>query len=250
MEDESIHLTLFSPPYDEIRDYTDGNKFDSNKLSSSLYKKTIDGGVVVVIIGDQAKDFKKSLTSFRLCLDWCDKFKWNLFECCIYERHGRPGAAWSSRFRLDHEYILIFYKGQRPRSFSKKHMYIKTKYAGLKFHGSERQKDGSLVTMNKPSFVPDTKCKGTVWKYSPSSSEVGNIKLQHPATFPDALARDIIKTFTNKGDIVLDPTCGSGTTCVMSIREDRKYLGFDISEEYIKLAKERIKIEEEQIKLF
>ena len=62
----------------------------------------------------------------------------------------------------------------------------------------------------------------------------------HPAPFPCQLARDHIKSWTNEGDIVLDPMSGSGTTCKAAYRLKRKYIGIDISNEYCELAKKRI----------
>ncbi len=243
LEKESIHLSLFSPPYDLIRDYDNGNAFDNVELGKSIYEKTVDGGVAVVVIGDGTKDFAKSLTSFRLAVNWCDQAGWRLFECCIYKRHGNPGAWWSKRFRVDHEYILIFLKGRRPRYFSKEHLFVDCKHAGKGYTGTDRLTSGGTIPMKKGKVVANKKCRGTIWTYATSNSEGNALKLKHPATYPDLLARDIIKTFTKKGDVVLDPMCGSGTTCVIASKEKRKYVGFDISEDYIKIARQRLKIE-------
>ncbi len=248
LDNDLVHLSLFSPPYDSIRDYTNGNSFDMTGLGKSLYEKTIDGGMAVVVIGDGTKNFAKSLTSFRLAINWCDQTNWRLFECCIYKRHGNPGAWWSKRFRVDHEYILIFLKGNRPRFFDKKHLFVNCKHAGKSYSGTDRLTNGKTITMKDGKIVANKKCRGTVWEYSTSNSEGNALKLKHPATYPDLLARDIIKTFTKKGDIVLDPMCGSGTTCVVASQEKRKYIGFDISEDYVKIAKQRLKVELGDIK--
>jgi site-specific DNA-methyltransferase (adenine-specific) len=113
-----VDLTVFSPPYDGIREYGKNWSLDSRGLGDQLFRVTADGGVCAVVIGDGTKNFAKSLTSFRWAVDWVDRAGWRLFECCIYQRHGNPGASWSQRFRVDHEYILIFFKGERPKHAS------------------------------------------------------------------------------------------------------------------------------------
>ncbi len=100
----SIDLTVFSPPYDGIRDYGKNWTLDYKTLGSELFNATRDGGVCCVVIGDGTKEFAKSLTTFRWAVDWVDRAGWRLFECCIYKRHGNPGAWWTQRFRVDHEY--------------------------------------------------------------------------------------------------------------------------------------------------
>ena len=73
---------------------------------------------------------------------------------------------------------------------------------------------------------------------------------QHPAIFPEALARDHIISWSNPGDIVLDPFCGSGTTTKMAKTLSRHFVGFDISEEYVTLAKKRVEYAPTPLPLF
>ena len=68
------------------------------------------------------------------------------------------------------------------------------------------------------------------------------IAYKHPAIFPDKLAYDHIISWSNKGDVILDPFVGSGTTCKMAKQLGRNYIGIDISQEYIDIAKERLNI--------
>ena len=63
---------------------------------------------------------------------------------------------------------------------------------------------------------------------------------QHPAMFPEQLAHDHIISWSNEGDIVFDPMCGSGTTCKMAKQLGRNFIGIDISEEYCEIARKRI----------
>lgn len=240
--DDSIDMTLFSPPYDSIRDYKKNWTFDYKELGRELFRVTKDGGVVAVVIGDGTKDFAKSLTTFRLAVNWVDDYGWKLFESIIYKRDGNPGAWWTQRFRVDHEYVLIFFKGNRPKTFSKEHLMIPSKHAGKIYSGTDRLTNGGFKPIT-PKAVNPTKCRGTIWQYSTSNTEGNKLKLQHPATFPDKLAEDLIRCFSNPSDIVLDPMCGSGTTCVMAKKTSRHYIGIDISPEYCEIARQRLILE-------
>lgn len=236
--DSSIDLTIFSPPYDGIRDYEGEWDLDLNQLGKVLFNKTKDGGIGCMVIGDSSKDFAKTLTSFKTCIQWSDS-GWKLFECCIYARKGTEGAWWSKRFRVDHEYIFIFLKGKRPRFFNKEPLKIACKYAGDKTHGSKRLTDGSMVPMKRRNINP-TKCRGTIWPYNASCCENNPLKLTHPATYPDKLAEDLILCFSQENDLVIDPTCGSGTTLIMANKNKRNYWGCDISEKYVNITQERL----------
>jgi DNA modification methylase len=243
--EESVDLTVFSPPYDSIRDYKKNWAFDFVALGQQLYRITKDGGAAIVVIGDGTKDFSKSLTTFRLTVNWCDQIGWRLFETCIYKRDGNPGAWWNSRFRVDHEYILMFFKGKRPKTFQKEHLMIPSKHAGKIYTGTDRLTSGGFKKIN-PKAVNPMKCRGTVWQYATSNTEGNKLKLQHPATYPDKLAEDLILCFSKPDDVVLDPMCGSGTTCVMAARHQRNYIGIDIAEDYCKIARKRVEAENHQ----
>ncbi|CAN5855452.1 site-specific DNA-methyltransferase [soil metagenome] len=236
---EFFHLTVFSPPYDGIRDYKDNWTLDYQSLGAEIFRTTVEGGVCAVVIGDGTKNFAKSLTTFRWAVDWCDRLGWKLFETCIYSRHGNPGAWWSQRFRVDHEYILIFFKGKRPRVFNKEPLMIDSKHAGKIFSGTDRLTNGDFKKIDRKA-VNAKKCRGTVWNYATSNTEGNRLKLKHPATYPDKLAEDLIDCFSRAGDFVLDPMAGSGTTCVAAAKLDRLYVGMEISPEYAKIAEQRI----------
>lgn len=237
IESNSIDLTVTSPPYDDIRTYGNNPQYDLHKLGIEVLRVTKDGGIAAVIMQDGTKDFAKSLTTFRTAVDWCDN-GWRLFECCIYARNGRPGKWWNQRFRVDHEYILLFLKGERPRFFDKEHLKIPAESAGRNFHGNTRLSDGSLIPMN--GIVPDMKCRGTIWDFSHEALGRDPLRREHPAPFPDAIPHDIIRTFTQPGDTVLDPFLGSGTTALVANALGRSCIGIEISPEYVAIAKNRL----------
>ncbi len=84
--------------------------------------------------------------------------------------------------------------------------------------------------------------RDNVWLYNTGFlvSSPEKDAFQHPAIFPEKLAEDHILSWSNPGDVILDPMCGSGTTCKMAVKHQRQYVGIDISEKYCELARERI----------
>ncbi len=239
--DNSIDLVVTSPPYDKIRDYK-GFSLDLHNVGKEISRILKDGGMAVMVIQDQTKDGRKSGTSFRTIVDWIDNTDLDLWECAIYYRSGTPGAWWSKRFRVDHEYIPIFIKGKRPQYFNKEHMKEDTKpeYGKTKKGLGNRNTDGSSVyEKDKIYILPEQKAQGTVIHYlnssreTPKSSKIGKIKLQHPATFPDKLASDFIQCFTTEGMIVLDPFMGSCITAKVAKDMNRQYIGFEIDSTYL-----------------
>jgi DNA modification methylase len=242
IDSNSIDLCLFSPPYDGIRDYKkDGWSYDLPQLGKEISRVLKDGGVCIMVIQDQTKDGRKSGTSFRTIVNWIDNTELDLWECCIYQRSGTPGAWWNKRFRVDHEYIPIFIKGRRPQYFNKEHMKVPVNPEYKKINESKsflgsRATNGEQIKNYKDVKLKDTKCCGTVIHYKNSARESGGsktLKKKHPATFPDKLASDFIQAFTTENMIILDPFAGSGTTLCMAKQLHRNYIGFEINIDYI-----------------
>jgi DNA modification methylase len=239
--DNSVDLFVWSPPYDKTRKYK-GYTLSLLDLGLSCYRVLKPGGVMAVVIQDGTRDFSKSLTSFRMAVDYVDLLHFKLFECIIYQRPGKPGAWWNQRFRVDHEYIMIFFKGNRPAYFNKVPLMIPAKHAGKTFAGTQRHTNGDLTAIKK-TLQGRVKCPGTIWPLASSNTEGNKLKLKHPATFPDKLAENLILCFSQPGELVVDPLCGSGTTLRMSKKHGRNYIGIDISEEYCQWAKEGLENE-------
>ena len=235
--DDAFDCCVFSPPYDDLRSYN-GYSIDLHDLGVQLYRVLKPGGVVAMVIQDQCVGGVKSLTSFRTIVDWCDSVGFSLWECVVYHRHGKDGVWWRHRFRVDHEYVPLFVKGTKPKTFNKKALYIKSKYAGLvQGVASNRNADGTTEKFDG-FVVNETKCIGTVWETKRDGSAI-KIKRRHPAPYPDGLPGNVIKAFTCEGDIVLDPMVGSGSTTAAANLLNRRWVGIDISEEYCELARGR-----------
>ena len=88
-------------------------------------------------------------------------------------------------------------------------------------------------SIEKGDFLEWTK---SIWNFPAVSAK----KVGHPAPFPEELPHRLIQLYTFKGEVVLDPFVGSGTTCLAAMKAGRHYLGYDIQEDYLQLARERI----------
>jgi site-specific DNA-methyltransferase (adenine-specific) len=237
----SIDLVVTSPPYDEIRDYK-GFNYNLHATGEELYRILKDGGVAVMVIQDQTKNFGKTLTSFKTIVDWCENIGFKLFECVIYRKHGAEGAWWNKRFRVDHEYIPIFLKGEKPQYFNKEPLKIPSKWGGKTLTGGATRLTNGQTLKARPIKINPLKCRGTVWDYL-MCGDKNPLKSKHPATFPDQLPIDFIQCFCPPHGIVLDPFMGSGTTAVAAVKLDRNFIGFEISKEYCDIAKQRLELE-------
>lgn len=236
---ESVDLVVTSPPYDGLRDYH-GFDVDLHATGQEIYRLLKDGGIAVMVIQDQTKEFAKSLTSFRTILDWCDNIGFRLFETVIYRKNGSEGAWWKQRFRVDHEYMPIFLKGRKPQYFNKEQLSVPSKHGGKVMTGFANRHTNGKTGKSVTKAINPTKCRGTIWNYL-MAGDKNPIKRKHPAPFPDQIPFDFIQCFCPPDGVVLDPFMGSGSTAVAAKLLKRHYLGFEISEEYCKLAEERIR---------
>jgi len=235
----SIDLVVTSPPYDDIRTYN-GFSLNLPAVGKELNRILKDGGIVAMVIQDSTRNFGKTLTSFKTIIDWCDNAGFKLFETVIYRKYGTEGAWWTKRFRVDHEYMPIFLKGDRPAYFDKEPLKVPSKHGGKTMTGSGNRRTDGTTTKTITREINGMKCRGTVWDYL-NAGDKNPLKRKHPATFPDKIPTDFIQCFCPPKGIVLDPFIGCGSTAVAAKQLGRNYIGIDISKEYCKLAEERIK---------
>jgi DNA modification methylase len=231
-----INLTITSPPYDKMRAY-DGSDFSFNtfeQIAKELYRITKPGGVVVWIVGDQTKEGTESLTSFKHALYFKEKCGFKIHDTMIYEKTGFSNPS-NNRYHQVFEYMFILVKG-KLKTFNP----IKdrpNKYAGQNRWGANtsRQVDGSLKQKKDTAPTAEYGMRFNIWRISAGGnvSTSDKIAFEHPAIFPEQLARDHILSWSNPNDIVLDPMCGSGTTCKMAFLEGRQWIGIDLVEKYI-----------------
>lgn len=247
LPENSIDLTVTSPPYDNLRDYN-GYFFDVESIAEQLYRITKTGGVVVWVVGDKIIKGNKTLTSFRHALLF-QQIGFNVHDTMIYKKKNTPFMR-SNAYTNCFEFMFVFSKGS-PKVFNA--LKTKTARSGMEMLVHNKKSDG--VNKKVLGMLKEEKTKTNIWEYAVGLGGTTNdrIAFKHPAIFPEKLAEDHILSWTNPGDIVFDPMCGSGTTCKMAYLNDRQYLGCDISEEYVEIAKERLEYyfnSNEQIVLF
>ena len=240
MPDNFVDLTVTSPPYDNLRIYK-GFEFDYKAMLKELYRITKEGGVVVWIVGDATIDGSETGTSFKQAL-YAKEIGFNLHDTMIFAKNNPVPQFKTKRYTNAFEYMFILTKG-KPNTCN--YLMEKTKNAGqIKSRNgkSEFAKQSADKPRNERTIVKEKKIKTNIWVYNVGAVVSNEYTKKHPATFPEQLAKDHILTWSNEGDIVFDPMCGSGTTCKMAKLNNRNFIGIDISEEYVDISKERLRI--------
>ena len=136
-----------------------------------------------------------------------------------------------------YELMIVFSKG-KPKTFNP--LKEPTKRHGWETAVSNKGPDA--INRKRPVKLKKEKTKTNIWQYAVGlgGTTSDKIAFQHPAVFPEKLAEDHILSWSNPGDLIVDPMCGSGTTCKMAAKNNRRYLGIDISEKYIDIARCRV----------
>jgi DNA modification methylase len=228
MENDFIDLTVTSPPYDDLRQYN-GYHFPFEDIAKELFRVTKKGGVVVWVVNDGTVKGSETGTSFKQAL-YFKECGFNIHDTMIYEKSGMAYPD-SNRYHQVFEYMFILSKGA-PKTVN----LIKdreNKFVGT-MGGNKR---GGLCKREKYG------ARFNVWRYANGrdNSSKDRIAFQHPAIFPESLAHDHIISWSNEGDLVYDPFMGSGTTGKMAVKTNRNWIGSEISSDYCKIARQRIK---------
>ena len=238
LDDESVDLTVTSPPYSDLRKYN-GFTWKFQETAKELYRVSKQGGVVVWVAADKTTKGSESGESFRQALHFMDG-GFNLHDTMIYYRWSGPLTH--NRYEQEFEYMFVFSKG-KPKTFSPIMVdslwYGKdSDRTGQKYieHDEVNRK---LRSGKERNNIHPKRIKGNVWRLN-NSSQCGE-RYGHPAPFPEQLAHDHIISWSREGDLVFDPFVGSGTTAKMAMKTNRHFIGFDVSREYIDIAIQRLK---------
>jgi DNA modification methylase len=237
--DESVDLVVTSPPYDGLRDYN-GYAWDFRGIANQLIRALKPGGVIVWIVGDQTVDGDETGSSFRQAL-YFKSHGLKLWDTMIYHTDKPPMTH--RRYQACFEYMFVLSKGA-PTTFNP--LMDRARNAGSERRGITYRKDSStkLSPQSKGGRVSESVIREAIWRipsgHAKSTIDAGVMQL-HPATFPERLAYDHVYTWSNAGDIVLDPFMGSGTVAKVSKLQGRYCLGFEISDEYARFARERVR---------
>lgn len=240
MEKESIDLVVTSPPYDDLREYG-GYRFDFYNIAIEIRNVLKPGGVVVWVVGDQTQNGSETATSLKQVL-FFKEIGLNLHDTMIYQKNG-PAYPSQLKYYQIFEHMYVLSKG-KPKTIN----LIKdreNKWYGQKWSKkrSRRNKQGELK--DSVWYAEEGEKYGirfNVWKYNVGYgySSQDTIAYQHPAIFPELLAFDHIRTWSQEGDIVLDPFLGSGTTTKQAKRLGRKAIGIEVEKKYCEIAVKRM----------
>lgn len=222
LPNNSIHLMITSPPYNVSKVYDEDLSLKEylSLLENSFketYRVLVNGGRACINVANLGRKPYIPLSDYisTMMID----LGFNMRGEVIWNKaaSASPSTAWGSwqsaanpTLRDVHEYILIFSKGDYKR---------------------ERQKKEN--TISKEQFMEWTK---SIWTMNAESAR----RIGHPAPFPEELPNRLIQLYSFKDDIILDPFMGSGTTALSAIKSGRKYVGYDVSEEYVSLSEKRI----------
>jgi site-specific DNA-methyltransferase (adenine-specific) len=246
--DDVVDLTVTSPPYDGLRTYN-GYSFDFENVAKELYRITKEGGCVVWVVSDSTKNGNESGTSFKQAL-FFKEIGFNLHDTMIYSKGAQGGAKGSCyAYTQSFEYMFVFSKGKLG-TVNLIADRINTEFTGKRMKKSTMRKaDGNTVAFEVPTNA--TGKRTNVWEirggYMVSSPD--KISYEHPATFPESLANDHILSWSNENDLVFDPFNGSGTTAKMAKLLKRKFMGIDISKEYVDIQIARLEATNNQVVL-
>ncbi|MBK8563420.1 MAG: site-specific DNA-methyltransferase [Saprospiraceae bacterium] len=227
LPDDSVHLMITSPPYNATKDYDEDLTLLEyleflRQVFTETYRVLVPGGRACINLANLGRKPYIPLTSHVVLL--MQEIGFVMRGEIIWDKgaSSTSSTAWGSWqsasnpiLRDVHEYILIFSKGDYKRHLTKKEQATKRN------------------TIGRDEFLDWTK---TIWQMNAESAR----RIGHPAPFPIELPHRLIQLYSFETDIVLDPFMGSGTTAVAALRSGRKFIGYEIVEEYVALANKRI----------
>lgn len=233
--DSYIDLTVTSPPYDNLRKYNGigetWNHETFKEIANELYRITKEGGILVWIVNDKTEKGSETLTSFKQAL-YFKEIGFNLNDTMIWKKTNSLPQVRQPRYSQDFEYMFVFSKG-KPKTFNP--IMVPCKCSGQLYNSTCKNIDGESGRTKKTFHINNEKVKSNIWEIA-----VAKNNTTHPAVFPIQIPINHIKTWTNEGDIVLDPFVGSGTTVIAAKQLNRTYIGIDMSQEYCNITTERL----------
>lgn len=222
LPDNSVHLTITSPPYNVSKEYDEDLSLKEylyflKKSFEEVYRVLVNGGRVCINVANLGRKPYIPLSDYiskimiNIGFSMRGEIIWNKAAS------ASPSTAWGSwmsatnpTLRDIHEYILVFSKGDY-----------------------KREKGEKENTINREQFMEWTK---SIWTINAESAK----RIGHPAPFPEELPYRLIQLYSFKGDIILDPFIGSGTTGIAALKSERYFVGYENNKDYISLANKRV----------
>jgi DNA modification methylase len=224
LPDNSVHLMVTSPPYNVGKEYDENLTLEEylaflRRVWKETYRVLVPGGRACVNVANLGR--KPYLPINGLITKELIDLGFLMRGEIIWSKaaSASTSTAWGSwqsatnpTLRDTHEYILVFSKGSFRRN----------------------KVEGRESTITKDEFLEFTK---SVWEFTTESAR----KVGHPAPFPVELPYRLIQLYTFSNEIVLDPFMGSGQTAVAALKCGRRFVGYEVNDEYVNLARERIR---------
>ncbi len=224
--DNSLHLMITSPPYNVSKEYDEDLSLSEylemlRKVFTETYRVLVNGGRACINVANLGRKPYIPLSDY--ISQMMIEIGFNMRGEIIWNKaaSASPSTAWGSWMSASnpilrdiHEYILVFSKGDYKRDRKR------------------NERDSKHNSISRDEFMELTK---SIWTFNAESAR----RVGHPAPFPIDLPHRLIQLYSFKTDIILDPFMGSGTTAVAALKSDRKFVGFEINQEYIDLTKKR-----------
>lgn len=231
----SVDMVVTSPPYDTLRKYNGaGDTWNHEKFKSianELYRVVKDGGVVVWNVFDKVEKGSRTGTSLRQCL-YFQEIGFSINDYMVWRKTNPMPQVRQKRYTSNFEFMFVLSKGT-PKTFNP--IMRECKCGGQKYDSTCKNIDGESGRVRKSFDINKEMVDYSIWDIAVSQN-----KTRHPAVFPYEMALRHIMTWSDEGDIVLDPFMGSGTTALACINSKRHYTGIEMVDDYCELINERI----------
>ena len=233
MPRESVDLVVTSPPYDDLRTYG-GHSWDFFGVAWHLKRLLKPGGVIVWVVADATKDGSETGSSMEQALHF-KRLGLNLHDTMIYATQKPPLTH--NRYEQEWEYAFVFSRG-KPATWNP--LTEQTKRPGHHAGRGPLNANGKDNGRTELRITGDTRLRGNIWRYYSGRDECKDDTGGHPAVFPFAMVRDHIASWSNPGDLVLDPFSGSGTTAKAAKALGRRFIGLEVNPDYCAIAEQRL----------
>ncbi len=233
LTEKIVDVTITSPPYFDMKDYGSENQIgygqqfdeyleDIKKVFKNVYNITKETGSLWIVIDTFKKEDKIIPLPFRVA-DKLDEIGWKLQDIIIWNKDKTVPWVRKGQTKNKFEYILFFVKN--PKKF---------KYYNDRIRQYDTKHLKKWWIRYPERYNPKGKSAEEVWNYPiPTQGSWGKGYVKHFCPLPTDMIGSMIKLTSDETDVILDPFAGTGSVLVQAVYMKRKYIGFELSEEYI-----------------